>query len=498
MTETAPGRHASGTRSFSGLFFKIFLWFWIAMTLVVFASLLSALATESHPLFAVPWLRFILHFPTEGHVKLESGSYPGRLMTAAGSILKLSGETAVELYENGGEAALTRYIDRFDKDVHIRIFLFNGRQEQLAGQNAPEEIVNLAATTQDNVLGFKRSEADLLISERLHGHKDQYTVVGRLPAGHFLSREREWPMMPLLIILLTAGALCYWLARYITLPIRRLSSATRCLADGDLGVRIGAVSARRNDEIADLGKDFDLMAERIEVLMKTQKRLLRDISHEFRSPLTRLTLALEIARKSEGQESAAALDRIEREAGRLNDLIGQLLTLARLESGTEQSQDEAIELRDLVEEIVADADFEARQHRCAVRIVSSEDCTVFGIRELLRSAIENIVRNAIHFTVEGTEVEVSLRCAMHESGCRAIIQVHDHGPGVPEDALADLFYPFYRVGDSRDRRQGGTGLGLAISDRAVTIHGGKASAANAVDGGLIVTVDLPAQMAPIV
>jgi two-component system sensor histidine kinase CpxA len=277
------------------------------------------------------------------------------------------------------------------------------------------------------------------------------------------------------------------------MPISKLGAAARRLADGDFKVRVGAVLGRRRDEITELGRDFDLMAERIESLISSQKRLLRDISHEFRSPLTRLTLALEIARRRDGQDAINALERIELEAGRLNALIGKLLMLARLESGAEEIDRAPVNMVELIEELVTDADFEARGRNCTVRAVSDGNCTVSGSRELLRSAIENVVRNAVRHTAESTEVMVTLRCRMEGNAPRAVLEVRDKGPGVPEASLADLFYPFYRVGDARDRKQGGTGLGLAITERAAKLHGGEVRAANAPGGGLIVTIDLPAK-----
>jgi two-component system sensor histidine kinase CpxA len=249
---------------------------------------------------------------------------------------------------------------------------------------------------------------------------------------------------------------------------------------------------KRRDEIADLGKDFDLMAERIESLMDSQKRLLRDISHEFRSPLTRLTLALEIARRRQGQDAVNALARIELEAQRLNALIGNLLMLARLENGVEESDANPVNMKDLIEELVSDADFEAGGRNCSVRVLSTENCFVLGSRELLRSAVENVLRNAVHYTAENTEVTVALRRKMEGDSARAVVEVRDRGHGVPEETLANLFYPFYRVGDARDRKQGGTGLGLAITERATKLHGGSVKAANAPGGGLAVVFDFPA------
>jgi two-component system sensor histidine kinase CpxA len=267
----------------------------------------------------------------------------------------------------------------------------------------------------------------------------------------------------------------------------------------------------RRDELASLGADFDLMAEKIESLINSQRRLLGDISHELRSPLTRLNVALELARQRSGPAAVSALERIQREAENLNEMIGQLLTLTRLESGAEVLPKAEFDLPGLVREVADDADYEARSRGRSVSVKTVENLHIEGTEHLLRRAVENIVRNAVHYTAEGTMVVVELRlefgarCAdavnQHETEKKdlaggelprcAVITVRDYGPGVPENALNEIFRPFYRVDDARDREAGGVGLGLAIAERAVRLHRGRVNAANAVDGGLVVTMTLP-------
>ena len=478
------------------LFVKIFLWFWVAMALISFASFLSAVATESHPFFDMPWLRFLVRPHIEGHLKMQSGSFSGHWISVAGNSLRLAGQTAVEIYERDGKTALLDYFNELERAVRIRFFLFDEKNEQLTRWPIPEEVGKLSSSHRREGLDYERSGESIFTALQLIGPGGkQYTLVAGLPARHFLTRDYSFLAMNLFIILITAGGVCYWLARYICMPISKLGAAARRLADGDLKVRVGSVLGRRRDEITELGRDFDLMAERIESLIGSQKRLLRDISHEFRSPLTRLTLALEIARRREGQDAINALERIELEAQRLNALIGKLLMLARLESGAEEVDSAPVNMHELIEELVTDADFEARGRNCNVRVVLTENCFVPGTRELLRSAVENVLRNAVRHTAENTEVMVTLSCRMEGNSLRAVIEVRDKGPGVPEESLADLFCPFYRVGDARDRKQGGTGLGLAITERAARLHGGQVRAANVPGGGLSVTIDLPARRA---
>ena len=480
--------------SMRSLFIKIFLWFWVAMALVSVASFLSAVATESHPFFAMPWLaRLIIRPPAEGHMEIKPGSYD-RWSSVAGNSLRLSGQTAIEIYEHEGKAPFLRYVSELEKAVRIDFYLYDGQNEKLTEGPAPVEVRVLSLHHGKEGLDFKRSEGFIFLAQQLIGPSGKnYTLITKIPVHHFLVGGYRFWTMNLIIIFITAGGVCYWLARYISTPISKLGAAARNLADGDLKVRVGSVLGRRRDEIAELGRDFDQMAERLESLIGLQKRLLRDISHEFRSPLARLTVALEIARRGEERESINALNRIGLEAERLNALIGKLLMLARLESGVEEMEKVPVAMAELVEELAADADFEARGRNCRVQIVSAENGFVVGNRELLRSAVENVLRNAIRHTAEESEVTVSLRY-QHKgaNSAHAVIEVLDRGPGVPESTLANLFSPFYRVGDARDRKQGGTGLGLAITERTVKLHGGRVWAKNASGGGLSVTIELPA------
>jgi len=299
------------------------------------------------------------------------------------------------------------------------------------------------------------------------------------------------PGLGILIAIISSGLVCYVLARYLTAPVVRLRKAAQKLASGDLSARAGMPSPHRHDEIAELVRDFDGMAERIENLVQAQKRLLTDISHELRSPLARLSVALELARQRSGVEASTSLDRIERESSRLNELIQHLLTVSRLEAGADSREKTTVNLEELIGEITRDAAFEAQSRRCRVEVAVLNHCVVNGNPSLLHSAIENVVRNAIRYTREGTTVEVRMEDEQTPSGSRAVIRVSDSGPGVPEDSLDKLFQPFYRLDDARERDTGGVGLGLAITERAVRLHGGDVRACNRDGGGLVVEIRLP-------
>jgi signal transduction histidine kinase len=280
---------------------------------------------------------------------------------------------------------------------------------------------------------------------------------------------------------LVSGGICYLLTRYLTGPILSLRGAARKLAGGELTARATDITPRR-DEIGELVRDFNFMAARIEALVTSQRQLISDISHELRSPLARVNATVGIARQRLGQN--VLFDRIERDTERLNEMIGRLLTLARLDTTAASPELRQTDLKTLLLEIIADAQWEASDRACRVDFAAEGDCSIDGDPDLLRSAAENVIRNAIRYTAAGTVVEVTLECA----GDMAIIRVSDRGPGVPDAELARIFRPFYRVADARDRESGGVGLGLAIAERVARVHGGGARAENRPEGGLEVVL----------
>jgi two-component system sensor histidine kinase CpxA len=308
----------------------------------------------------------------------------------------------------------------------------------------------------------------------------------------------------LLLFTVAGGIFCYLVIRYLTKPLNQLSEAAAGIAEGRLETRVHPSLLDRRDEIADLARNFDRMAGRIEALITGQRRLLGDVSHELRSPLSRLMVALSLVKLSlvkptgiqqgsapEAAENEAAenLERIGLEARRLDLLIGQLLALTRIDSGVDRGTPARFDLVNLLQEVANDADFEARACHRRVVIEHAAPCLVDGFEELLRSAIENVARNAIRHTPEGTAVEMSLHIiSLHTKESRTVLRVRDHGPGVPENMLLNIFLPFRRIdiGDAE-----GAGLGLAIAERAVQVHRGTIRAMNASGGGLIVEIDLP-------
>ncbi len=404
------------------------------------------------------------------------------------------GQELVAAYEAGGGAALPAPSLRRRDGGEAPIFLFRGGDGPLSGAFAPPPARRLAAdAAETGERQFRRSRRGVWVALPLApspSGEDPYVLVVEVPPPSRLELllDPYGLTLRLGIAFAIIGVVSFFLARSLAAPIRELRRATRQLADGDLTARVGPALGRRRDETAELGRDFDRMAGRLEALVEAQRRLLRDISHELRSPLARLGVALGLARQKAGAEAGAALDRIEGEAARVNELIGELLTLARLEDGGDGLAREAVDLGALVRRVVADADYEARSRNRSVRLAEGARVELSGVPELLRRALENVLRNAVRFTAEGTEVEVAL---VRGAAGAARVTVRDRGPGVPEAALGELFRPFYRVADARDRQSGGVGLGLTIADRAVRLHGGTVRAENAPEGGLVVTLELP-------
>lgn len=465
------------------LFLKIFLWFGAAMVLINVASFVTGVFTER-----------------QFHPRRQNPMAP---------VFGVYAQTSAEVYERDGQTALRSYLERVESASGIRAVLLDERGAEVSGQAVPEgtkELARRATASAPFVFDPPRPQRPPMAAQSIRSPNGRlFTLVGELPRPDFPGPEPPRlgepgslrfglrMLGPRLLAVLIVGALfCYWLARYLTTPIVKLRGTTQELADGQLTARVSRNLIKRRDEIGHLGHDFNLMAGRIESLVEAQRRLLGDISHELRSPLARLRVALELARRRAGAEAGRALDRIEREAENINEMIGQLLTLSRVESGTGGLKNAPVELCALVREVADDADFEARNLDRSVRVKTCEACTTNGVASLLKSATENVVRNAVRYTAAGTAVEISLFCETLDAQERqAVIVVRDYGPGVPEEAIAEIFRPFYRVEDARDRQTGGSGLGLAIAARAIRLHDGTITAANASGGGLIVEMRLP-------
>jgi two-component system, OmpR family, sensor histidine kinase CpxA len=440
------------------LFFKIFAFFWLCTALIVGAFIATA------------------QRPTEDQIRaaVHRGLTPAILSNA---------EILIRAYETGGCTAL-RASETSLEPGRMPLALLDTNDRVLCDGKARKLSVGPAAAA--DTVDFRIIDKQRMgVTGVLHGKAGDYIAVFELrriePAfvrGPILKR--------LILAIAISGLVCVLLARYLTRPITRLRTAAQKIAAGDLNARAGT-SSIQHDEVGQLVQDFDYMADRLQVLIGAQQRLISDVSHELRSPLTRLKLALDLARNDSRHELSPTLDRIEREAERLSNLVGMLLTLSRLEAGESLPESTMVHIPDLLAEISADVEIEAQSRGCSVQLERMQECWIEGNPELLRSAFENVVRNAIRYTEPGTSVRISATC--ESSDIRIFVQ--DHGPGVPDSELDKVFKPFYRVDTSRERRTGGVGLGLAIAERAIKLHNGKIKAGNLKEGGFQVEISLP-------
>jgi two-component system sensor histidine kinase CpxA len=455
------------------LFFKIFLWFCLIVVLVGVSLETSSILANY---FETRW-QMVLH-----------------------SIMPMEAEKCARMYETSGKQAVQDYLKALQQQKSVRFYFFDGDGVSLLDGGAPDLIVKMAKSKEQlnqtarqnlSLVNPRQGIAMRLVegpSGRKYNLAFQQSPRQIMPVSEAVGTH---PYLRLLGIGLFGAVLCFLLTRNITKPITRLRAAASGIAAGRLKTRVDPRVRRRHDEIGTLGRDFDRMAEQIEALVTAQRDLLGDVSHELRSPLSRLTVALGLLRQATAEEAPEYLSRIGLEAERLDKLIGQLLTLTRIESGVESTRRETFDLTNLVQEVAADGDFEARAHQRTVKIIHADSCTMSGVPEMLRSAIENIVRNAIRYTPAQTSVDITMERRNASTTPRAVLRVRDYGPGVPPGMLREIFVPFRRGQKLPEPEPHGAGLGLAISDRIVCMHHGTIRAENATDGGLIVEMELP-------
>ncbi len=444
------------------LFWKIFAAFWLSLTVFALVTVLAA-----------------SHYLDRLRQERESESPRALLLRHV--------DEGQRIADREGLAGLKTWLRRLDRREAVPLLLLDGTGEDLLGRPVPERFVRAIRRFGERPSDRRPWSRPLI---RMSDGSEYRLVPDyqSVTLGRVLSRPRVLAL-PLLVAALVGGLVSVLLARYLTAPIERLRRTTEAYAAGDLAQRVGPSLGTRRDEIADLARAFDHMAQRLHDLIASQRQLLRDVSHELRSPLARLQAALGLARQRVDAGDDPSFERMEREAERLNELIGQLLSLARLESGTALGPWEQADLLEVLQSVVADADFEARAIAKRVELTETTPASVRGLPELLHSALENVVRNAVRYTKEGTAVELSLERDPARAGW--LVKVRDHGGGVPEQALPHLFEPFVRVDEARERSTGGYGLGLAIAERAVQLHGGEISARNVADDGLEVAIYLP-------
>ncbi len=389
------------------------------------------------------------------------------------------GEQAVTSYEQGGQVGLQHKLGQLRHEQRVLAMLYDASGGALA-RGVPRQMRHWPPKTDPHHAASSLS--DRAVAQWMDGTHDRYrwVVVSARPSSRTFAYLRL--VASLLGILLAAWFVAWWLIR----PIRQLRSTTAAMAQGSLSARVPEKLARRRDELGQLAEEFNAMASRVQKLVETKERLLRDVSHELRSPLARLEVALEMARTDDDHpgKREKALQRIALESSRLDTLLEQVLTLARLEQGETELQRAPTDLVSLLEECAADLELTSP---VPIKVTAPAELIIDADALLLRSAVENLLRNAQHYTATGTTVHANLS----QEQDSITLRVSDHGPGVPEDMLEAIFQPFVRTSSARDRNSGGHGIGLAIVARACQAHGGTVSARNLEHGGLEVSARLP-------
>ena len=463
------------------LFLRIFLLFWIAMALIVGGSIAITFTIAARE-YGAPELQRRPSVAIQASEVLATGGISALKKWLAANEHSIPDRDLFIIGPDGADI-LGR---RLSEGAARRLEFFN--RETMSGFEPPDAGPPAAGPRhlgQPTPGNFRPQRA----APQIVGPDGSTYTVLLVPRRPSIFGALTLPGISLTILgiaLAVSAFASWWLAQHLSAPIRRIQAGARALATENLEVRVSAGLEGRKDELAVLARDFDAMADQLRSNRGAVTRLLRDISHELRSPLARMRVALGLARQSP-TDSPRQLDRLEGEIERLDGLISQVLKLARLHGSEAPFAREAFDIDEVLEEVVRDANFEGAVKNCKVRQRGAARCVVHGNRELLRSAIENVLRNAVRYSPAGGLVDVTVEC----SGDGLSILVRDRGPGVPERDLERIFEPFYRVAESRDRDTGGEGIGLAITSQVMIAHGGTATANNHTGGGLEVLLRLP-------
>jgi two-component system sensor histidine kinase CpxA len=446
------------------LFLKIFFWYWLTAWGMIAIVLLGSRLTG-----------------------MRQVSAPNMYETVA----PILASEAVKAYESGGAEAFARFSQGNGRGNERQLFLLDGSYRDVLSRPLSDDGLRVAQSAKNGQLVVFRAHIAAYKFVSSSGHP--YVLMLYLPSDLRRIAEILWgeglPFSISLVLLVTL--LCLGLAYHIASPIHSIQSTARRVAQGDIKARVPSSVSRRYDELAALAKDFDSMVNRLDSLIQTQKKLLNSVSHELRSPLARINLSLALLKSRFSADSDDLFQRLDRDVERIDLLMGQLLTLSRLEAGFSSAEREDVDFAQLVEEVAADANFEAQALGKTVNLLTTRSIILRNADpHALRSACENIIRNAVRFTSPGSDVQIVLEVDRSAPEPRALLSVRDHGPGVPEDALQKIFQPFYRVtGDGE--ATGGNGLGLAIASEAIRLHSGTIRAENLRPSGLEIIIQLP-------
>lgn len=373
-------------------------------------------------------------------------------------------KSAQSAYEEDGKKALHEYMTVLDSTFGGHHYFLNASGVDIVSDENKSVLLPPAPASKSRT----KAHGTWVITQRSVDGRYWFAATGQV------ARTRIWTFLPYYFIVLGATGILGWLAWIgIVSPIRKIAATIAVFGQGNLSLRI---HSRREDEVGQLGRSFNQMAERLERLIVSERRLLADISHELRSPLARLKFAVKLARTSE--DSKAALDRIERDINRITSLVAEIIEMTSIEDDPAAQVMASVSFQEIIDEVVRDSSLEADFHGCSIAVEGALRRRITGNRELLRRAVENVLRNGIRYSPQNT----TIRLALSESSQNALVEVRDYGPGAPPDSLNRIFDPFFRVEEARVATGGGSGLGLSIAKRAVQLHQGKITAENASPG----------------
>lgn len=447
------------------LYWKIFLSFWLATILIIVTT---------------AWVTSEI---------AQTSSIPAREKEFMDSYAN----AAIVTFEAGHQPSLSKWLEKTGISQHMRLFLLTDTGEIIGNQSIPDSVKKISNSFSHNQLdeGIFKS-GHLIVSHEIlstSGVAYRLAALSEKPLSYFVQIPWAGLTTRLLISIIISGIICYLLSIYLTQPLRSLCQAAKSLARGQLHTRVGRFAGHHKDEIAELSYEFDDMAAQLETLIKSRERLLQDISHELRSPLARLQVAIELGRNKYDTLAKPEFDRMEAECLNLNSLIGEALDFARLDQSTNTPNKTLVNLKQLITTIINDANYEFSKN--SLRVISGklDHCEIKIEERLIHRAIENILRNALWYSPDEQSVVISLQVDYIE--LKVFIDVEDNGPGVPQDQLIKIFNPFYRVDRAREKKTGGYGLGLAIAKQAIQLHQGEIQATNRENGGLRVRIILP-------
>lgn len=378
----------------------------------------------------------------------------------------------------GGPERAGEIIEQLPWPVRNQVLLFNAQGEEILGRQRSRQLLD-----SDNAQSRRRTLMDR------NGQSWSLVVLRRGPPSQLLQPGGRGAAWRLLIAALISALVSWWLARSLTRPLEALGRTSRQLSTGDLDVRVAEKVTARRDEFGALGRDLNAMAQHLGEAQQSSRRLLRDVSHELRSPLARQRVALELARGRAGSVIPAELDRIELESERLESLVGEVLGLLRETSRASPFEPVDFDLAELLSDLADVIDYELPEEAPRVTRGFTGPIIVHADRELLWRALENLLRNAVLHSDPGASIALEARRLAGSNEVEMLVR--DRGPGVPESQLEAIFDPFSRVEEARDRSTGGHGLGLAIAAAAVKRHQGSISARNRARGGLEMRLLLP-------